>query len=101
MQVTRFLIHDRFIHCNTFSAKHLNEEVFFISRGMLFQMTGPEYERLSLKIFRLGLGVRKFSSETDLRVVFINYAVGSSLKQVADIRRDNIFNYLVNNFRFI
>ena len=49
MQVTRFLIHDRFIHCNTFSAKHFTEEEFFISRGMLFQMTGPEYERLSLK----------------------------------------------------
>ena len=68
MQVTRFLIHDRFIHCNTLSAKHFNEEEFFISRGMLFQMTGPEYERLSLKILRLGLGVTKFSSETDLMV---------------------------------
>ena len=34
---TRFLIHDRFIYCNTFSAKHFNEEEFFISRGMLFQ----------------------------------------------------------------
>ena len=31
-------------------------------------MTGPEYERLSLKILRLGLGVTKFSSETNLRV---------------------------------
>ena len=71
MQVTRFLIHDRFIHCNTFSAKHFNEEEFFISRGMLFQMTGPVYERLSLKILRLGLGVTKFSAETDLRVLFI------------------------------
>ena len=71
MQVTRFLIHDRFIHCKTFSAKHFNSEEFYISRGMLFQMTGPEYERLSLKILRLGLGVTKFSSKTDLRVVFI------------------------------
>ena len=71
MQVIRFLIHDRFIHCNTFSAKHFNEEEFFISRGILAQMTGQEYERLSLKILRLGLGVTKFSSETDLRVVFI------------------------------
>ena len=52
MQVTRFLIRDRFIHCNTFSAKHFNEEEFIFSRGMLFQMTGPEYERLSLKILR-------------------------------------------------
>ena len=34
-------------------------------------MTGPEYERLSLKILRLGLGVTKFSSDTDLRVVLI------------------------------
>ena len=55
MQVTRFLIHDQFIHCNKFSVKHFNEEEFFISRGMLFQMTGPEYERLSLKILSLGL----------------------------------------------
>ena len=34
-------------------------------------MTAPEYERLSLKILRVGLGMTKFSFETDLRVVLI------------------------------
>ena len=38
---------------------------------MLFQMTEPEYEILSLEMLSLGLGITKFSFDTDLRVVLI------------------------------
>ena len=62
-------------------------------------MKEPEYERLSSKFF--GLELIKFSFETDLRVVHIDYAVRSPLKKVTNMWRNHIIGYLVHNFRFI
>ena len=50
-----------FIHCNTLFVEQFRLEEFFISRGILFQMT-YEYEtiRRSLKMLSLGLGITNF-----------------------------------------
>ena len=42
------IFYDPFIHCYILFAKQFRLELFFISCGMLFQMTEPEYEILSL-----------------------------------------------------
>ena len=41
------IFHDPFIHCNILFVNQFRLE-FFSSCGILFQMTEPEYERLSL-----------------------------------------------------
>ena len=45
------------IHLTTFLVKILSINEFLISNGIVFHITGPEYDKLFLNKFKLGLGI--------------------------------------------